>query len=226
MSHEHFAGVRLHRACTAALVCLLALASCQAPGHLSDGFLRLYAKPNPSHSSFYQCHGFGCTIVSRIELSEAEWRSVRAKFQPPPADASEERRRIAEAVALLQRLVGARTGTSAHQWTRQDYHLRPNPSIDPTQMDCIDESVNTWTYLTMVARDGLLRDHAVEKLAFAGGLSDFSLDPPRNAAVIRAIGSGRYFAIDPTLVDAGETPPIFPLEVWLASWPPPMSAQD
>jgi len=85
--------------------------------------------------------------------------------------------------------------------------------------------VNSWTYLTMLARDGLLRFHTVENLAYAGGLPDLGA-APRNTAVIRAAASGEDFAVDPTLVDAGAVPPIFPLSVWTASWPPRISAEN
>lgn len=232
---NHFDGpARLHGRAAAAhqraarwafTAALLALASCGSANHFSDGFLRLYAAPDPVLSDFFECHGFGCSIVSRVALTRAQWQEVRAEFDPPPVDARDERRRIAAAVALLERMVGAQTGTSAHQWTRHGGHIDGNPRLDPTQLDCIDESVNTWTYLTMFAHDGLLRYHRVEKLAYAGGLPDFG-GAPRNVAVIQAIASGTYFAIDPTLVDAGEKPPIFSLAIFFQHWPPPALPKD
>lgn len=216
---------RLGRAGLWAMASLVTLAACQPQDHISDGFLQLYATKDPIYSNFYECHGYGCIITTRIALTDDEWQRVRAEFEPFSADARQERRQIADAVALLERLVGARTGTSAHQWSRSKFHINGNPQIDPTQLDCIDEAVNTWTYLTMIAREGLLRHHAVEKLAYAGGLPDFNFDL-RNTAVIRATASGTYFAIDPTLVDAGEPPPIFPLSIWLGRWPPSIPAKD
>jgi hypothetical protein len=207
-------------ACLLCLTALLALAGCAAhEEHLSDGFLQRFAVKDPTPASFYECHGFGCVIVSHIALSEPEWREVRAIFTPPPADAVAERHRIADALALIERQVGIRTGTSAHQWSRHGGHIDGNPKIDPTQLDCIDEAVDSWTYLTMLARDGLLRFHTVEALAYAGGLPDLDA-APRNTAVIRATASGVDFAVDPMLVDAGEQPPIIPLSIWTTSWPP------
>ncbi len=219
------AGWRRFLRAAAAGVCLVVLAACQSTNHLSDNFLRLYATPDPAYTNFFECHGFGCTFVSRISLSDAEWQEVRAVFTPQVADAGAEQRRIAEAVALMERLVGARTGTATHQWTRSKLHIDGNPRLDPTQLDCIDEAVNTWTYLTLFGKDKLLRYHSVEKLAYAGGLPDFNFDL-RNTAVIRAINSGKYFAIDPTLVDEGEPPPILPLSVWLGHWPPQLPAKE
>ena len=125
------------------LFLVLCLAACRSSDHLSDDFVRRYATPNPVYSNFYECHGFGCALVSHIELSDEEWRTVRATFAPPATDPRGERRQIADAVALVERLVGARTGTAAHQWTRHHGHIDGNPRLDPTQLDCIDESVNS-----------------------------------------------------------------------------------
>jgi hypothetical protein len=69
----------------------------------------------------------------------------------------------------------------------RDKDILPNLG-DPTQLDCIDEAVNTWTYLTLMERSGLLHFHRVAKLPHAGSLID-----PRNTAVLQEIG-GQYFA--------------------------------
>jgi hypothetical protein len=91
---------------------------------------------------------------------------------------------------------------------------------DPTQLDCIDESVNTWTYMTMMERGGLFRFHEVAKLSNAG-----SLHNPRNTAVLKE-KNGDYYAIDPSLVDAGVPPPVIPLTSWMTEWPPDLSKSD
>lgn len=197
----------------------LLTAACGQPGqdlHLNDRYARLYAENDPSPSQFSECHGFGCSGVSGLALSPEEWRSVRAQFQPPAADARAERRQISDALALMQRLVGLRTGTAVHQWTRANFIISSNLG-DMTQLDCIDEAVNTWTYLTMMDHDGLFKFHSAGPLSYGGTI--FTLDM-RNTAVIRENASGQYFAVDPTLVDAAEPPPILPLTIWLGKWPP------
>jgi hypothetical protein len=204
------------------LILMLVLAGCaEHRDQLSAHYLDQYAESGPRPEHFRECHGFSCAVVSRVSLAPAEWRRVRAMFTPPPKDAAAERRRIAAAVALMQRLVGAQTGTSAHQWTHKDMMILPNFG-DATQLDCIDEAVNTWTYMTMMERDGLFRFHHVASLAFAG----LPTDPnPRNAAVLQERG-GTYYVLDPSLVDAGATVPVLPLAAWLDTWPPVMSHFD
>jgi hypothetical protein len=141
---------------------------------------------------------------------------VREILESPSPDARAERRRAANAVARLEQLVGRRTGTFTHQ-------RREGSWGDPTQLDCIDEAVNTWTYLTMLDRDGLLEFHTVGELAHGGTVMDFDV---RNTATLVAKADGKAFAIDPTLVDEGEPPPVFPLSNWMATWPPEIPEPD
>ena len=207
----------------AMLLALLELGGCLRENGLNDQYLQLYAQPNPRPNHFYECHGYGCARIDHVRLSAAEWRSVRALFNPPAADAREERRQIALAVALMQRMVGQRTGTSAHQWMRYVGVVGGNPMGDLTQLDCIDESVNTWTYLTMMARDDLLKFHRVGPLATAGGLLHFDF---RNTAVLVEEADGALFAVDATLVDETEPTAIIPLKLWRAHWPPDIPDAD
>jgi hypothetical protein len=204
------------------LALTVAVAACaEHRDHLSTHYLDQYAEADPRPAQFRECHGFSCAVVSRVSLRPAEWRRVRAVMTPPAKDAATERRHIAAAVALMQRLVGAQTGTSAPQWTHKNLMILPNLG-DPTQLDCIDEAVNTWTYMTMMERDGLFRFHHVAPLAFAGS----PVDPnPRNAAVLEDRGGG-YYVLDPSLVDSGVPAPVLPLTVWLDSWPPDLARFD
>ena len=186
---------------------LLVLSGCADIDDPSENnLLSRFARPDPVPGNFFVCYGYGCKYSARIALTEEEWQDVRAKFDPPAANAPAERRQAAEAVALLERLVGPRTGTWAHQRSsRLNYG-------DPSQLDCVDDSVNTWTYFTMLAHDGLLRYHTVAGLAHRGSLLtlDFS-----NAAVLVENDDGEQFAVDPWLAETGVPPPVYPLAMWL-----------
>jgi len=207
----------------------LAVAAC-APGdsarpaavyHLNTTYRDQFVSPDPSPAGFMECHGFGCAETSRAELDDGDWRRIAALFDPPASDPAAERRQIAQAVALTQLLVGVQTGTAAHQWTHDHMMIRPNFG-DPTQLDCIDEAVNTWTYLTLMEKGGLFRFHRVAQLSYAGSMLDLN---QRNTAVLAENGGG-YFAVDPSLVDVGVPPPILPLATWMGAWPPRLQAGD
>lgn len=207
-----------HWAC--GLVVALAVCACaHNSGPFNTTYLERFASPNPSREHFTECHGFGCAVISHVSLDANAWRRVVAVFNPRPKNAQAERQRIARAVALVQILVGKQTGTAAHQWTHRAMLVWPNFG-DVTQLDCIDEAVNTWTYLTLMEKDGLFGFHRVAQIAHGGGLTDPNI---RNAATLREIGDG-YFVIDPSLVDVGVPAPIMPLATWLGSWPPDISA--
>jgi hypothetical protein len=118
----------------------------------------------------------------------------------------------------MQTIVGVNTGTGVHQWTHKDMMILPNLG-DPTQRDCIDEAVNTWTTMTMLERAGLFRFHTVAELGYAGLPTDTN---PRNTAVLRE-KSGALYAVDASLVDGGEPPLVMPLSVWAGSWPPQLA---
>ena len=188
---------------------------------LSAEYLTRYAEPNPTPASFLECHGFGCAETSRVSLTPADWAKMKAQLAPPAHDARAERQKIARAVAEMQRLVGAKTGTGVHQWTHKNMMILPNMG-DPTQLDCIDEAVNTWTYMTMMERAGLFRFHHVADLAYAGLPTDTN---PRNTAVLRA-KDGAYYAVDASLVDGGVPPAVMPLSVWTGSWPPKLADME
>jgi hypothetical protein len=185
----------------AAAVFLL-MSGCANP---QNNLLTNFAVRDPSPGNFYVCYGYGCKYKAHISLTAAEWREVQATFDPPPEDAQSERKDVAEAVGLLERLVGHRTGTLVHQ---QDSRFNTG---DPTQLDCVDDSINTWTYLTMLTREGLLHYHKLAGLAHRGTLLtlDFS-----NTAVLAENGTGEKFAVDPWLGETGVPPPVFPLALW------------
>ena len=153
------------------LCAVAALSACaQNPQHQSTTFIDRYAEPNPTLTSFRECHGFNCRSTPRVSLNRQQWDTVAEVFRPRAKNAQAERRQIAQAVAVMRMQVGAQTGTAVHQWTHKDFQVLPNLS-DPTQLDCIDESVNTWTYMTLMERAGLFHHHEVAKLSNAGSLS-------------------------------------------------------
>jgi hypothetical protein len=198
------------------LAAALAVAGCaQNDNHLQTVYLDRFATPNPTLAEFNVCHGFGCAEIAHASLSQAEWKRVAAVFKPRAKDAQAERQQIARGVALIQQLVAPQAGIAAHQWTHKDMLVLPNWS-DTTQLDCVDEAVNTWSYMTLMERGGLFHFHHVAQLSNAGGLTDPFM---RNTAVLQEINGG-YYAVDASLVDNGVPPPVMPLTTWLGSWPP------
>jgi hypothetical protein len=204
------------------LVLAVTVSACaENTNHLNTHYLSLFATPEPTLADFTVCHGFGCTERSRASLTLADWHKVTAEFRPRAKDAKTERQQIARAVALMERLVGPQTGTAAHQWTHKDMLILPNMG-DTTQLDCVDEAVNTWTYMTLMERGNLLHFHRVANLSNAGSLTDPNM---RNTAVLQEKGGG-YYAVDASLVDYSVPPLVIPLATWMGHWPPDLPAGE
>jgi hypothetical protein len=204
------------------LVLAVAVSACaENANHLNTHYLSRFATPEPTLADFTVCHGFGCTERSHASLTLAEWRKVIAVFRPRASNAKSERQQIVRAVALMERMVGPQTGTAAHQWTHKNMLILPNMG-DTTQLDCVDEAVNTWTYMTMMERGHLLHFHRVADLSNAGSLTDPNM---RNTAVLQETGGG-YYAVDASLVDYGVPPLVMPLATWMGHWPPDLPAGE
>ncbi len=198
------------RAVAAALALLLA--GCAGGG---ERLLDRYAEENPTPANFTVCHGYGCDSRTAVKMSESGWAEVRALFQPPPAGAAEERARVGRAVALMETLVAWAVGTADDRAAASTFNS------DPGQLDCIDETVNTTTYLWMMAGDGLLRWHRVGTPARRGSLWGFRYnDFITNTAVMVETGTGAEYAVDSYFYENGHEPAVMPLEVWLDNWRP------
>lgn len=165
--------------------------------------------PSPQHFDF--CWGGTCAAVETVELSQAEWAQVRALFDPLPADAAAERAAIAQAIGLLETIVGRKTGTAG------DRAGTFGNSAWPGQLDCNDEATNSTTYMRMMQTDGLIRLHTILDTKTRGGILIFGR---HSTAVIGETATNQRFAVDSWFYDNGHPAVILPLETWQTGWKP------
>ena len=158
----------------------------------------------PTYKNILICHGFGCKIESQISLSEREWHSVAGWFQPGTTSAVAERVQIRQAIGWMEVLVGR------HGPGRKDRGLDLQ-NVDKAigQMDCIDESVNTTTYLKLFENHGLLRWHQVAERIQRRGLVDAHW-----ASQIKEIVTGDHYVIDSWFHDNGMLPNVQRTTEW------------
>ena len=165
--------------------------------------LMLLSSPALAMPYFVQCYDFGCKTTFEIHYSDADWQSVRAVFGDEVVDAASEKQAIRRAVALMERISGEHSGT--HLDKGGNY---PGSDI-PRQMDCIDESTNTYQYLHALQQLELLRWHRVDlKQHRLVWFADHW------TATIRELDSGDVFAVDSWYQDNGMLPYIQPIEDW------------
>lgn len=179
----------------------------------ADSFTANEVITTPSPQAFSICYGYGCKEIARLSLQAAEWREIRRLFVPPPADSQEERSRIALAIARLESLVGDMTNT------RFDKGGTFNGGLwsSERQMDCIDESTNSTTYLKILESEGLLHRHRVLSPASRGF---FIFGWPHNTAVILDTSNNRKYAVDSWFHDNGIAPEIIDFTTWRSGWDP------
>lgn len=169
----------------------------------------------PQPQAFSICYGHSCRHMTTAGLSADEWEEVRAVFAALPRGDTikpeTERELIGLAVARLETLVGARTGTAADRGGNF-----AGLGLDG-QMDCVDEATNTSVYLTLLQNDGLLQQHHV---LYKRNRGLTNLRGPHSSAMIREIASGEEYAVDSWFRDNGEPPYIIPYGRWYWGWTP------
>lgn len=167
----------------------------------------------PSPSAFSVCYKHSCNQVDVIGLSAAQWRDVQSMFAEPAVSAAEERERIARALAYLERAVGPLTHTEHDKRGNIEGFMG-----DSNQLDCIDESSNSTTYLTLLETDGLLHWYRTDERSTRGFLI---FGWPHTTATIRDRRTGERWAVDSWFHDNGQPPEILPLAKWRDGWSPP-----
>lgn len=178
-----------------------------------------YAQPSPGVEDVSICHGYGCRWRTSVRIEPSAQAELAALFRPATEDAAAERVRLGRAIAMLEIKVGAAIGTG------HDRSAASTFNFDPGQLDCIDETVNTTTYLRLLRRMGLMRLHAVGTAAQRGSISGFAYnDFITNTAVIVEKATGARFAVDSYFFGNGQPPQIMPLAEWRKNWRP--SADD
>ena len=196
-------GVR----CIVAALALFAAGAAEA-----DVFVRSDIITDPAPGKFSVCHGFSCAQVTQVGLNEAQWFAITSVFEHAAATPAEERGQIAQAIGKFEEFVGVLTGTSG------DLGENAISGLDLSgQMDCIDESTNSTTYLRILAKAGFLRWHRVEDRVTRGW---FLFGWPHTTAVVSERESGKRWAIDSWFFANGHPPAVAPLEVWQRGWRP------
>jgi len=167
----------------------------------------------PLHAvSFDVCHRQGCAEHAVIQLTADESQSITLAFAGPAATAEQERAAIARAIGRFEQLIGPRTGTD------RDLGGTFPGAFRAGQMDCIDESNNTSTYLHLLDKAGLLVWHDIltpsTRLPIPRGWW------PHTSAVIRERATGTKYVVDSWFEDNGKSPHIVELSVWKRGWKP------
>lgn len=150
------------------------------------------------------CYDFGCKTLQVVAITPAEWQEVSGWFQPPAATAAEERQQIKQAIGWMEVVIGKHTPTHRDTGLDLEYH-----GEFPGQLDCIDESLNTTTYLRLFEHYGLLHHHRVLDRAYRRAIFD-----QHWAGQVEETHTGRRFVVDSWFQDNGILPYVQELHEW------------
>jgi hypothetical protein len=153
---------------------------------------------------FMHCYDFGCKSNQEVRYNQQQWQSIRLLFEPSFTEPDQEKQAIRRAVAMMEGFSGEIAGT--HRDEGENY----SPGSDIIkQMDCIDESTNTFQYLSALEELNLLKWHKTEpkKRRIVWFATHWT-------AVISENTTEELFAVDSWYRDNGEPPYIQSLGDW------------
>lgn len=181
----------------------------------AQDYVDAFVAKNPTVRQVTVCHGYGCRWMTNVRIEPSAQAEFTALFKPAPRNAAEERARLGRAIALFELKIGVATGTSNDRYAATTFNK------DPGQLDCIDETVNTTTYLKLLTNMGLMRFHRIGEAAQRGSISGFAFnDFITNTAVVVEKATGAEYAIDSYFFGNGREPKIMPLAAWRNNWRP------
>lgn len=143
------------------------------------------------------CMNFSCKHTQYVTLEPEEWDSIANWLRPAAETPEDERQRIVNAIGWFESVVGQHTPT--HRDLGGDLG---NPEANfPGQLDCIDESLNTTTYLMLLEKNGLLKHHRVVERAYRRAIFD-----QHWAGQIETLAGGERWVIDSWFQNNGYLP--------------------
>lgn len=171
------------------------------------------AKSIEEQDTFQHCSGYGCQTKAEVAIGAQQWAKVEHIFEREAKSAMQERKKIALAIAVFEREVGALTDTSGDAGGSFE-------KMGKGQLDCVDESTNTTTYLSLLKKKELLKFHDVHAPTVRLPLFNSNVGWPHQTAVISEKGAGAYYVVDSWFHDNGEPAEVLPLADWREGWHP------
>ena len=151
------------------------------------------------------CYNYGCNARAKVHFNEVQLAAFQ-HLLAEAGDAEAERKAISMIIGRMYAIAGEQTPV----WRDKGGNFADRG--EDGQMDCIDHSTNSYTFLTLLAMHGWIRFHDV-------------LEPVRRirylfavhwAALIRARQAQQAYAVDSWYFDNGRPAIVIPVEDWRA----------
>jgi hypothetical protein len=151
------------------------------------------------------CYNYGCYAKAQVDYGEAQLATLQ-ELLAAAGDAAAERAAISIVIGRMYAVAGEQTPV----WRDKGGNFADRG--ENGQMDCIDHSTNTHTFLSLLDLRGWLRFHEV-------------LEPIRRtkfffavhwSARIRDKGTQRAYVVDSWFFDNGRPAAVYPVEEWIS----------
>ncbi len=151
------------------------------------------------------CHGYNCAYRKALPLSGKDEAGLSAIMSAGAKSAEAERKAVAKAIAYLEKrattVIGVKDLPKAS--------LAGGGKIG--QMDCLDESANSTTYMKHLEARNLLSYHTVQPVTARGIMIDGRY--PHSTAVLKD-KAGKVWAVDSWYEPGGGEPDIMEMSEW------------
>ncbi len=161
----------------------IAVMAAKSPGGAAPTRVDIHAIP--------VCYDFGCKNSAVVDLPVDEWQEVANWFSVAASTPQQERQQVRQAIGWMEALIGRHTPTHKDLAFNLPTGQQDLSDLFPGQLDCIDEAINTTTYLRLMQQQGLLRHHVVIEQAYRKAFFD-----QHWAGQIREIVSGKRYVVD------------------------------
>ena len=202
----------IRRKALALFIAALPLAACGTTNKTPASYYAEKKITPPNEDAFPFCSEYGCQTVRYLTFDENDWTKIENSFGPPATSAQQERENIRQAIGTFEKIIGPRTST-------QNDRYGTFMKIGDGQLDCVDESTNTTTYLKLLEQRNLLKHHTIEKPQVRIPIIHSGRWPHQAAAITDKM-TGKTFIVDSWFHDNGYPAEILPLETWKEGWKP------
>ncbi len=199
--------MKITKATALTAILALSLAGCAFDGASLETVTSAYGVPNPTPERFPVCYGGGCAFKIDVSLSASEWNEVAAIFPGISPDLRAERERFVRGLQAMELAVGGATRLSRDLPGTFAGFLRRK------QMDCIDETANTSTYLQLFEAAGFLHHYRSGHRVSTSMMISRNIWPHTVASVVDRKGGPEYI-IDMWYGPHGDLPYIMPRSDW------------
>lgn len=176
----------------------------------------VHAKTKIDPANIAVCSQYGCKKITHVGIDQKLQSRIVQLFQVEKLSAQYERALLAEYIAQVEQFIGRQTHTQYDRGGTFPVFLNPGEQYS-NQMDCIDESTNTLSYLRLLESQEMITHHDVTGLVTRGGLL---AGYPHTAVLLTEKQSNKKYVIDSWFYDNARPAVVLPLKVWKQGWKP------